>query len=213
MRFLRESNGQLLETLTENTASGGKRLFIEGPFLMAEAYNRNRRFYGKGMMEQSVDTYHKEYINERRAVGELNHPDYPFPDISKAAILTKSLTWQGNDVIGKAQVLDTEPGRVIMALLDADFKLGVSSRGLGDVKEHSDGRTDVLSFLLNAIDAVDLPSGQTCYVSPVNESVNWVEQNGVWIREMAKSQPQAKPERLLEALDELFKSFRDKHAS
>ncbi len=94
-----------------------------------------------------------------------------------------------------------------MALLDADFNLGVSSRGLGEVAELGDGRSDVTDFILNAIDAVDLPSGQTCYVKPVNESVSWVEQNGIYIREAAKKQPGAKPERLIEALSELFKSF------
>lgn len=208
MRLLHESHNPLLEVLTENTAQG-KKLYIEGPFLLAERYNRNRRKYARSIMERSVADYIRDYVDERRAIGELNHPEYPFPDPALAAIMTKSLSWQGDEVIGKALVLDTDKGRVIKALLDADFKLGVSSRGLGEVKENGDGTSDVLQFVLNAIDAVDLPSGQTCYVNPINES--WVQHNGVWIREMAKSQPGAKPERLIEALDDLFKSFRDKH--
>lgn len=211
MRILHERTSDRIEPLTEQTATG-KKLYIEGPFLMADSYNRNRRKYAKSVMEQSVEAYINEYINERRALGELNHPEYPFPDPDKAALITKSLVWQGNDVIGKAQILDNVQGQKIKALIDADFNLGVSSRGLGEVTENRDGTSDVVQFVLNAIDAVDMPSGQTCYVNAVNESHSWVEKNGVWIREMAKDHPGSKPERLIEALDELFKSLRNKHA-
>lgn len=206
MKLLHESISPTLEVLTENT-SKGKVLYIEGPFLMSEAQNRNGRLYSKAVMEQAVDRYQREYVSERRAIGELNHPDYPFPDPKKAAIMVESLSWQGNNVIGKARVLNTPDGLIIKELLDANFKLGVSSRGLGEVKENR-GLSEVTKFLLNAIDAVDLPSGQICYVNPVNESVNWVESNGVWIREQAIVQPQANPEQLLEALSELFKGMK-----
>jgi hypothetical protein len=207
MKMLRETSAPMLEVLTEQTATG-KKLYLEGPFLLAERYNRNRRRYSRPVMESAVDQYIQEYISERRALGELNHPDYPFPDPRKAAIMTQSLDWKGDEVIGKALVLNTPDGEIIKALLDAEFKLGVSSRGLGDVNENRDGTSDVISFLLNAIDAVDLPSGQTCYVNSVNESVSWVQKNGVWIHEMAKTQPGSKPDRLIEALDEMFKTFR-----
>lgn len=210
MRMLHERSAERIEPLTEQTATG-KKLYIEGPFLMADSYNRNRRKYARSVMEKSVDDYINEYIKERRALGELNHPEYPFADPDNAALITKSLVWQGNNVVGKAQILDNVQGQKIKALIDADFNLGVSSRGLGEVLENRDGTSDVVQFVLNAIDAVDMPSGQTCYVNAINESQSWVEKNGVWIREMAKSQPQAKPERLIEALDELFKSLRDKH--
>lgn len=212
MKIVRETYSNNLVPLIEQTASG-KKLYIEGPFALAERYNRNNRKYGRSVMEKAIDQYQKEYIDQRRGIGSLNHPESPFPDPATAAIMTKSLSWKGDEVIGKALVLDTPDGEVIKALIDADFNLGVSTRGLGDVKENRDGTADVIDFILNAIDAVDMPSGQTCYVNPITESVSWVQQNGIWIQEMAKGQPNAKPERLLEALDELFKTFAKKHTT
>lgn len=169
-----------LETLTENTADG-KKLYIEGNFLMTEAKNRNGRIYPKSVMEKSVEVYQKNYISERRALGELNHPNRPFIDPAEAAIMIESLTWQGNNVAGKALVLNTPKGNIIKGLLEANFKLGVSSRGLGDVREQR-GVKMVNSFLLNAIDAVDMPSGQNCYVNSLTEALEWIEEGGVWVQ-------------------------------
>lgn len=212
MKLVRETYNNNLVPLIENTATG-KKIYIEGPFALSERYNRNQRKYSRSVMEKAVDQYQREYIDQRRGLGELSHPEYPFPNPNKAAIMTKSLSWKGDEVIGKALVLDTPDGDVIRALIDADFNLGVSTRGLGDVKENRDGTADVLDFILNAIDVVDMPSGQTCYVNPISESVSWVQQNGIWIQEMAKGQPNAKPERLLEALEELFKTFAKNQSS
>lgn len=184
MKLIRENVSAELEVLEENTKTG-KVLYIEGPFLMSEAVNLNKRFYPKAVMEEAVDRYQREYVSQRRALGELNHPNYPMPDPRKAAIMVETLSWQGNNVIGKARVLDTPDGQIIKALLDAKFKLGVSSRGLGEVKE-ANGVGNVNRFLLNAIDAVDMPSGQICYVNAVNESLNWVEKNGVWVSESSQ---------------------------
>lgn len=208
MKLLRERDSGKLETLTEQTATG-KKLYIEGPFALAERYNRNRRKYSRHIMEKAVDQYQREYIDQRRGLGNLNHPDEPYPDPKTAALMTKSLYWQGDEVIGKALILDeSDEGKMIKILLDADFNLGVSTRGMGDVKENRDGTSDILDFILNAIDAVDMPSGQTCYVNPLMESVSWVQQNGIWVQEMVKDQPQVKLDRLLEGLDDLFKSFK-----
>lgn len=183
MKFIVESSSQV-EILNEKTIKGNK-TYIEGPFLMAEAVNRNGRFYSRRVLEESVDSYIRDYINERRATGELNHPEYPFPDPKKAAIMIEKLEWQGNNVIGKALVLNTPDGLIIQELLSANFKLGVSTRGLGDTKKRPDGASDVTKFAMGAIDAVDLPSGQVCYVNSINESVDWVNRNGIWVRENA----------------------------
>lgn len=179
MLFLTEwSSG--VEVLTEQKESG-KVLYLEGPMIMTERENRNGRIYSKGMTEKSVDKYIKEYVEQRRAIGELNHPNRPFADPACAAIKIESLHWQGNDVIGKARVLNNPFGQQIKSLIEADFNLGVSTRGLGEIKERS-GKKFVENYLLNAIDAVDMPSGQTCYVNAITESTEWVQSpTGVWV--------------------------------
>ena len=206
--MLTESVGGV-EVLTENT-SKGKVLYIEGPMLMATQKNRNGRIYPKNVLEQAVDLYQKDYISERRAIGELNHPEYPFPDPKKAAIMVESLSWNGDAVIGKARVLGTPDGLIIKELLEANFKLGVSTRGLGDIKKESHADL-VQKFLLNAIDAVDLPSGQICYVNAVNESVQWVNEGGNWVQRTVKHD-KLKPSQLevLEGLGLLLKTFKTK---
>ncbi len=208
-RMITETVRDQIEIKTEQT-SKGRNLFIEGPFLMSNAKNRNGRIYPKSVLEQAVDRYIKEYINERRAIGEFNHPDYPMPNPKLAAIKIESLEWRGDNVYGRAKVLNTPDGLIIKELLENDFKLGVSSRGLGSATKQN-GADVIQQFLLNAIDAVDLPSGQICYVDAVNESVSWVERNGLWFKEedrliveQANSPIQLE---LLEHLGVLFKSM------
>ena len=208
MQLLTQTNYGI-EKLTERTETGN-RLYIEGTFLMSETRNRNGRIYPKAVMEAAVDKYQREYVSERRAIGELNHPDRPFADPAEAAIMIESLTWQGNNVVGKARVLDTPKGAIIRGLLDADFNLGVSSRGLGDTKTMN-GTAFVSNFMLNAIDAVDLPSGQECYVNAVNESVEWIMESGVWVPKQVAVQKPVTAEELSEAFADFFRGLR-KHA-
>lgn len=168
-----------MEVLTEQTDSG-KVLYLEGIMIMTEQVNRNGRVYPKGLMEQSVEKYNNEYIKERRSIGELNHPSRPFADPASAALMIESLNWHGDNVVGKARVLNNPFGQQIKSLVEANFKMGVSTRGLGDVKNRS-GRNMVEKYMLNAIDAVDMPSGQNCYVNALHESTEWVQESGVWI--------------------------------
>lgn len=185
MKLLVDETGAREElSLTEAaTSSGSKAMFIEGPFVMCNQINRNGRNYDKDRVGvPSVGAYQRDYIDDRRAIGELKHPDYPFPDIEQAAIKVESLTWHGNNANGKARILNTQKGQIIRALAEADFNLAVSTRGLGDVKEVA-GRTEVLpGFMLTAVDVVDRPSGQVCYVKAVTESVEWQlnESTGIW---------------------------------
>lgn len=179
MKLLSE-HVEAIEPLTEQT-SDGKVLYLQGVYIQSEKKNRNGRIYPREIMEEAVDKYQKEYINERRALGELNHPDRPFVDPAEAAIMIESLDWQGDNVVGKARVLNTPKGNIIKALMEANFKMGVSTRGLGEVKEKSDADY-VTKYVLNAIDAVDKPSGQVCYVNALQESTEWVMENGVWVQ-------------------------------
>ncbi len=162
-----------LEILTEQTQHG-KKLFIEGPMVMTNQKNRNGRNYDFDTVGvPSVDRYIQEYVNDRRAIGEVEHPDYPFPKLSKAAIKVDSLVWEGFNSIGKAQVLNNENGQIIRSLIEADFNMAVSTRGLGDV-ENRNGVDEVLpGFMLTAVDVVDRPSGQVCYMKALKEGIDW----------------------------------------
>lgn len=197
-----------VEVLNERDSSGN--LYIEGIFAQAEVKNGNRRIYERGILEQAVGQYQEKYVNARRAIGELNHPDRPFPALEEAAILIERLDWHGNNVEGRARVLDTPKGQIVKGLLEADFNMGVSTRGLGSVKESGGIRYVQEGFMLTAVDCVDLPSGPDCYVKPMTESTSeWHKKNGVWVPVNASSDVSI--EEQLEAIDEglFLEKFRD----
>lgn len=194
MKLLIETTEDNMASMLESTKASGI-TYIEGPFAMAEDVNRNQRKYPKGLLEQSVDRYIKDYVDERRALGELNHPKYPFPDPAEAAIIVESLSWKDNYVMGKARVLDTPKGQIIKALWEAGFKGGVSTRGLGDTKKMG-AINEVTKYFMNAIDVVDRPSGQACYVNALTEATggDWElnEATGVWTHANILSTPEQK---------------------
>lgn len=212
--LLREFSDRV-EPLTESASDGSKKLFIEGPFMLANQKNRNGRVYPKHILEKSVDEYKIDYLTAGRSIGELTHPDYPFPNIKEAAIMTKSLDWSGNSVLGKAQVLDNAMGNQIKCLLEAGFNLGVSTRGLGETVDHSDYVEVQPNFMLTAIDAVDKPSAQNCYVSGIREAeeLEWIYEGDVWIQKkpISGKKPVVVTEnenavKIMSALNEFFSS-------
>ena len=179
-KLLIESS-QEVEVLHEATEGGGKKLYIEGIFAQAEVKNGNGRWYSKGIMESAVQAYQDNFVSRRRALGELNHPDRPFADPEHAAILIESLEWKGNDVIGKALVLPTPKGRIVAGLLEGGFNMGVSTRGLGSLRESNGMKYVQNDFMLTAVDAVDNPSAPNAYVKPLFESA-WVKnKEGMWV--------------------------------
>lgn len=193
--------------LLHETTSKGSQLFIEGIFAQAEVQNRNKRFYSRPIMETAVQKYIDSFVSKRRALGELNHPDRPFVDPREAAILIESLQWDGNNVIGKAKVLNTPQGQIVAGLLEGGFNMGVSTRGLGTLKE-SRGMKHVQSdYTLTAVDCVDLPSGPDCYVNALTESVEWVEKGGVWVPINEGVEP-VNEEQFLSKLEQFFKSMK-----
>lgn len=202
MQLLYEWNPGV-EPLHEVTANGNA-LFLEGPMIMTEQKNRNGRIYTKKMMESSVDKYITEYVNERRAIGELNHPTRPFADPKEAAIMIESLKWEGNNVIGKARVLNNPNGQIIKSLVEANFKMGMSTRGLGEVVEQA-GTKYVKDYMLNAIDAVDMPSGQVCYMNALRESTEWVNEGGAWVE---KTNQEKAMNLFLEKFEDLIKNIK-----
>jgi len=210
LNLLIESSAEV-EVLSEQTENG-KQLFIEGIFAQAEVVNGNRRFYKRSVMEQALDRYIGDFVSKRRALGELNHPDYPIPDPDKAAVRITEMKWDGNNVYGKALVLNTPKGQTVRGLLEGGFAMGVSTRGLGSLKEDRNGIRHVQNdFMMTAVDCVDNPSGPDCYVDAISESTKWMvsESTGAWVPiEVAGESDKVNEQLFLERLDNFLKSFR-----
>ncbi|AGB07002.1 hypothetical protein [Vibrio phage XZ1] len=151
------------------TEKGGD-LYIEGIFMQSNVVNRNGRRYPKKVMENAVSKYMKEQVNTNQALGELNHPSRSNVDPAEAAIRITELWWDGDNVMGKAIVLNTPKGQIVRGLIEGGWVPGVSSRGLGSVKQ-VDGINEVQDFRLTVgVDVVWGPSAPAAYVKPVTES-------------------------------------------
>ena len=159
--------------------AGVKSYFIEGPFLQAELKNRNGRVYPLELLVREVLRYKKEFINEKRALGELGHPDSPTINLDRVSHLITEINQSGNDFMGRAKILDTPNGRIVKALIDDGVQLGVSSRGVGSLNTTSQG--DVVGddfYLATAADIVADPSAPEAFVRGIMEGKEWVWQNG-----------------------------------
>jgi hypothetical protein len=182
MKFLAEMNDQV-ECLIENTMQG-KKFYIEGPFLSYDTPNKNNRVYSESIMRPAVGKYISEYVEPKRAVGELNHPASPSINLDRVSHIIESLNFRESTkhVIGKAKLLETPMGKIAQQLMEGGVKLGVSSRGLGSVKM-MEGRGYVQNdFTINTVDIVNDPSGFGCMVDPILENAEWILRNGEWLQ-------------------------------
>jgi len=179
MKLIAEYTEDQLEVVTEATKDGGKKYAIEGVFMSAEQKNRNGRIYPRMVMEGAVDKYVTEQVAKGRAVGELNHPEGPTVNLDKVSHKIESLDWKGNDVVGKATILETPMGQIVRGLLDGGVKLGVSTRGMGSLENRGGAMIVKPDFLLNAVDIVQDPSAPSAFVNGVMEGVEWVWNNGI----------------------------------
>ena len=179
MKLIAEFTDQGLEVLTEAKDGGGKKYAIEGIFAQAESQNRNGRIYPRGIMESAVNKYVTEQVSKGRAVGELNHPEGPTVNLDKVSHKIENLQWQGNDVVGKATILDTPMGKIVQGLLEGGVQLGVSTRGMGSLMRQGNVNIVKDDFLLNAIDIVQDPSAPGAFVNGIMEGVEWVWNNGI----------------------------------
>tara|TARA_B000000557_G_scaffold6005_1_gene4919 strand:- start:1776 stop:2432 length:657 start_codon:yes stop_codon:yes gene_type:complete len=179
MKLIAEFTENNLEVLTEENDNGEKTYAIEGIFMQAETKNRNGRIYPKDVMVKAVNKYDDEQVSKGRAVGELNHPDGPTVNLDKVSHKIESLNWQGNDVVGKATILETPMGKIVKGLLDGGVNLGVSTRGMGSLKNGNNAMVVQPDFMLNAVDIVQDPSAPSAFVNGVMEGVEWVWNNGI----------------------------------
>jgi hypothetical protein len=162
-------------------SDGKKSLFIEGPFLQAEIVNRNGRKYLKETMAKEVQRYTESYINKNRAFGELGHPDTPTINLDRVCMMTTALRQEGNDWIGRAKILDTPMGNIVKSLLEGGAQIGVSSRGMGSLKNVNGINIVQDDFhLATAADIVADPSAPGAFVRGIMEGKEWMLVNGVW---------------------------------
>lgn len=170
------SESPIVESLDE----GKGNLYITGIFMQAEVVNRNKRLYPKRVLEKAVDDYIRTQVNTRQALGELNHPARPMVDPMQAAIIIEKLYWQGNNVMGRARIIegDNGAGDKLAALIRAGWVPGVSSRGLGALKPSGTGHNIVQEgFRLTVgVDVVWGPSAPDAIVKPVFESATEIQE-------------------------------------
>jgi len=180
MKLMAEYIDQAIESVITEAKDGKPKSFaIEGVFAQAEQKNRNGRVYPKQIMESAVDKYVTEQVAQKRSVGELNHPEGPTVNLDKVSHLITKLEWNGNDVIGKAQILDTPMGQIVKGLLEGGVQLGVSTRGMGSLETKNGVNYVRNDFILNTVDIVQDPSAPAAFVNGIMEGVDWVWNNGV----------------------------------
>lgn len=170
--------------LTEKKEDGGKAYYIEGPFLQTEVANRNGRVYRKQIMEREVNRYIREYVDTKRAFGELGHPDGPGINLDRVSHMIISLKEEGNNYIGRAKIMiETPMGRIVKNLIDEGAQLGVSSRGMGSLKLNKEGVNEVQDdfFLATAGDIVADPSAPDAFVRGIMEGKEWVLVEGRFV--------------------------------
>jgi len=178
MRLITETT-QEVQYLTEKKEDGTKNIFIEGIFIQTEKENKNGRMYRKGIMEKEIGRY-QDLINEKRSLGELGHPPNPQINLNQVSHLITGLRFEGNDVYGKAKILDTPMGKIAKNFIEEGVRLGVSSRGLGSLKEVNGINEVQDDFHLATVDIVADPSAPNAFVQGIMESAEWILENGVW---------------------------------
>jgi hypothetical protein len=209
---------KLIKEVVENVSylveekDGKKALYIEGPFLVAEAVNRNGRKYLRETMEKEVARYTGEYVSKNRAFGELGHPDTPNLNLDRISHLTVGLRQEGNVWIGKAKILDTPMGNIARNLIEGGGQLGVSSRGMGSLKSINGINVVQDDFrLATAADIVADPSAPGAFVQGIMEGREWMLVDGVWTEvqyEQAKKQIKEASQKDIEKVSlQIFQNF------
>ena len=165
-----------------------KKMYIEGVFLQGDIKNRNGRMYPVGTLAKEVGRYNESFVKKGRALGELGHPDGPTVNLDRVSHKITELRQEGNNFMGKAQLLDTPMGKIAKSLIGEGVTLGVSSRGVGSLKEDRDGCKVVGEdfMLATAADIVADPSAPDAFVSGIMEGKEWVWEGGILREQLAK---------------------------
>lgn len=168
-----------IEVLTEETAPGQKNYYIEGVFLQGDITNRNKRRYPIGTLMKEVNRYNEQFVKQKRAFGELGHPEGPTINLERVSHMITELRCEGKNFMGKAKIMDTPYGKIVKNLIDEGAKLGVSSRGMGSLEERNGVNVVKDDFqLATAADIVADPSAPEAFVRGIMEGKEWVWESG-----------------------------------
>ena len=151
--------------------------------MQSEMKNRNGRIYPLATMSKEIERYNKEYVTQNRAMGELGHPEGPTVNLERVSHIIKDLKQDGNDVYGRAKILDTPYGKIVKNLMDEGAKLGVSSRGMGTLKEQDGVNVVQEDFMLASVDVVADPSAPNAFVNGIMEGKEWIWDNGILVEQ------------------------------
>ena len=200
-----------IEFITEDDSEGKKNYKIRGVFMEADVKNRNNRMYPMQVLEKEVKRYNKEYVQQKRAFGELGHPDGPTVNLERVSHMITKLYPDGKQFVGEAKVMDTPYGKIVKNLIDEGAKLGVSSRGMGSLEPQRDMHVVKDDFYLaTAADIVADPSAPNAFVEGIMEGKEWIWDNGI-VKEVDIAQYRAElrkeSKRLEEKKVEVFKKF------
>jgi hypothetical protein len=219
MNLITEYREDSVEVITEAKEDGKKNYFIEGIFMQGDIKNRNGRIYPSATLENEMGRYQKEFIETKRALGELGHPDGPQINGDRVSHLITEMRRDGNDFYGKAKILSTPMGEIVKSLLDEGVKIGVSTRGLGSVKAGRNGVMEVQKdFHLSTVDIVTDPSAPNAFVNGIMENVEYYYDiaSGNWRATQAieniQEEVEKKINRVVRTIDEetatrMFKTF------
>jgi len=203
-----------IQCLTEATEDGKKNYFIEGIFMQSEKVNRNGRMYEREILFNEADRYNKEYVQKSRAMGELGHPEGPSLNLERVCHNIVEMSFDGDNVMGKAKILDTPYGKIVKSLIDDGVKLGVSTRGMGTLEEKNGVKMVKEDFMLTAVDVVADPSAPDAFVNGIMEGKEWVWNNGMLkereIETYRKTITKAERENLEEQKLNVFRDFLSK---
>ena len=195
--------------------NGKKQYKIKGIFLQADIKNRNGRVYPREILQKEVSRYNREFVNKRRAFGELGHPDGPVVNLERVSHMITDLHPDGSNFVGEAKIMDTPYGKIVKGLINEGAQLGVSSRGMGSLVNRG-GINEVGRdfYLATAADIVADPSAPDAFVEGIMENKEWIWDNGVIkerdIEEYKQYIQEAKRLKIAEAKAKVFKSFIEK---
>ena len=200
-----------IDLIVEGNSKGGKDYKIKGVFMQADIKNRNGRVYPVGTLATEVKRYTNEFINKKRAFGELGHPDGPTVNLERVSHMITSLTPEGKNFIGEAKIMDTPYGKIVKNLIDEGAQLGVSSRGMGSISNGTVGKD---FYLATAADIVADPSAPDAFVEGIMEGKEWVWDNGVLksksVEEYKEQIEKTKRAQLAETKASIFNDFLSK---
>ena len=196
---------------------GGKKNYkIKGVFLQSDIKNRNGRVYPKQIMMKEVNRYQKEFVEKKRAFGELGHPDGPTVNLERVSHMITNLQQDGSNFIGEAKIMNTPYGKIVKGLIDEGAQLGVSSRGMGSLEQRNGANYVKNDFMLaTAADIVADPSAPDAFVQGIMESKEWVWDNGrlverdveAWRREIRSASTRKLEEKKLEVFENFLKNL------